>query len=105
MPLRDHFRPPLEGQRSWEELHGQWPVMIVMALTHKPRWARVSGPRRCARPQVSSARRGPLRLAGVRVLSGDGRPAVGRSGGVRRPAPRAPRETGDPVRLQQGETP
>ena len=32
MPLRDHFRPPLDDIASWEELHGQWPAMIVMAL-------------------------------------------------------------------------
>jgi hypothetical protein len=32
MALRDHFHPPLAKQRSWEELHGQWPAMIVMAL-------------------------------------------------------------------------
>src|SRR5260370_74442 len=29
-----------------------------------------------------------VNVAGVRVLSGDGRPSVGQSGGVRRPAPR-----------------
>jgi hypothetical protein len=45
MPLRDHFRPPLSKQRSWEELHGQWPAMIVVALarTLPPRY--VAGPR------------------------------------------------------------
>jgi hypothetical protein len=45
MPLRDHFRPPLDDVRSWEELHGQWPAMIVMALagTLPPRY--VAGPR------------------------------------------------------------
>ncbi len=32
MPLRDHFRPPLDNQASWEELHGQWPAMIVLDL-------------------------------------------------------------------------
>ncbi len=32
MPLRDHFRPPLEYQMPWEGLHGQWPAMIVLAL-------------------------------------------------------------------------
>ena len=45
MPLRDHFRPPLDNVRSWEELHGQWPAMIVMALARQlpPRY--VAGPR------------------------------------------------------------
>lgn len=44
MPLRDHFRPPLDNRRSWEEFHGQWPAMIVMALASKlpPRY--VAGP-------------------------------------------------------------
>lgn len=32
MPLRDHFHPPLDELASWEELHGQWPAMIVLAL-------------------------------------------------------------------------
>jgi hypothetical protein len=25
MPLRDHFRPPLDDVHSWDELHGGWP--------------------------------------------------------------------------------
>src|SRR5262245_62607459 len=32
MPLRDHFRPPLDDMHSWEELHGQWPAVIVQHL-------------------------------------------------------------------------
>ncbi len=32
MPLRDHFRPPLAEQRSWEELHGAWPGIISFRL-------------------------------------------------------------------------
>src|SRR5947209_19565744 len=32
MPLRDHFRPPLAGTASWEELHGGWPMVIVQQL-------------------------------------------------------------------------
>jgi hypothetical protein len=45
MPLRDHFHPPLSKKRSWEELHGQWPAMIVLALAPKlpPRY--IAGPR------------------------------------------------------------
>ncbi len=45
MPMRDHFRPPLDNIASWEELHGQWPAMIVMALNRQlpPRY--VAGPR------------------------------------------------------------
>ena len=32
MPLRDHFRPPVEKRHSWDELHGGWPAMIVQRL-------------------------------------------------------------------------
>jgi hypothetical protein len=32
MPLRDHFRPPLSEVRSWEEVHGGWPMVIVQQL-------------------------------------------------------------------------
>ncbi len=32
MPLRDHFRPPIEKRHSWDELHGGWPMMIVQQL-------------------------------------------------------------------------
>jgi hypothetical protein len=32
MPLRDHFHPPLDNRRSWDEVHGQWPAMIVQQL-------------------------------------------------------------------------
>jgi hypothetical protein len=45
MPLRDHFRPPLDDSRSWDELHGAWPTVIVMNLNPKlpPRY--VAAPR------------------------------------------------------------
>jgi len=32
MPLRDHFRPPLDDLTSWEGFHGQWPAVIVQHL-------------------------------------------------------------------------
>src|SRR6201993_4442191 len=32
MPLRDHFRPPVETKHSWDALHGGWPMMIVQQL-------------------------------------------------------------------------
>lgn len=32
MPLRDHFRSPLDDVHSWDELHGGWPMMIVRKL-------------------------------------------------------------------------
>jgi hypothetical protein len=35
MPLRDHFRPPLDNMRHWEGFHAQWPSEIVRALLDK----------------------------------------------------------------------
>lgn len=35
MPLRDHFRPPLDELTSWDMFHGQWPAMIVLALSDR----------------------------------------------------------------------
>ena len=35
MPLRDHFRPPLDNERHWEAMHATWPVMIVLGLRRK----------------------------------------------------------------------
>src|SRR5438105_11813044 len=35
MPLRDHFRPPLDDLRHWEGFHATWPVMIVAELRRK----------------------------------------------------------------------
>src|SRR5262245_28375075 len=32
MPLRDHFRPPVDLKHSWDELHGMWPAAIVRHL-------------------------------------------------------------------------
>ena len=32
MPLRDHFRAPIDDLHSWDGLHGMWPAMIVRQL-------------------------------------------------------------------------
>ncbi len=32
MPLRDHFRSPFVDVACWEEVHGQWPAVIVQQL-------------------------------------------------------------------------
>ncbi len=45
MPLRDHFRPPLDDLTSWEGFHGQWPAMIVQALARKLPRRYVAAPR------------------------------------------------------------
>jgi hypothetical protein len=33
MPLRDHYRSPVNDTHSWDEVHGQWPGEIVRHLT------------------------------------------------------------------------
>jgi Protein of unknown function (DUF4058) len=45
MPLRDHFRPPLDNLTAWEGFHGQWPAMIVQALVRKLPARYVAAPR------------------------------------------------------------
>jgi hypothetical protein len=45
MPLGDHFRPPLADTASWEELHGQWPAVIVQQLRTVLPPGYVAGPR------------------------------------------------------------
>jgi hypothetical protein len=52
MPLRDHFHPPLTNTASWEELHGQWPAIIVQQLRKKLPAGYVAGPRVHAGSQV-----------------------------------------------------
>ena len=32
MPLRDHFRSPVNDKHTWDEVHGLWPGMIVREL-------------------------------------------------------------------------
>ncbi len=45
MPLRDHFHPPLDNVHSWEELHGQWPAVIVHYLRKQLPAGYVAAPR------------------------------------------------------------
>ena len=52
MPLRDHFRPPLNDTASWEELHGQWPAVIVQQLRTILPPGYVAGPKVHAGAQV-----------------------------------------------------
>ena len=35
MPLRDHFRSPVNATHSWDEVHGQWPGEIVRDLLNR----------------------------------------------------------------------
>ncbi len=46
MPLRDHFRPPISSQTSWEGFHGGWPMTMVQQLS------RVLPPEFTAEPRV-----------------------------------------------------
>lgn len=45
MPLRDHFRPPVENDHSWDELHGMWPAVIVQQLSHELPEGYIAAPR------------------------------------------------------------
>ena len=45
MPLRDHFRPPLDDETQWEGFHGGWPMMIVAHLTRSLPRRYVAAPR------------------------------------------------------------
>jgi hypothetical protein len=45
MPLRDHFRPPLDNLASWDGFFGGWPAMIVLTLEPKLPIQYVAGPR------------------------------------------------------------
>ena len=45
MPLRDHFRPPVSRQVSWEEIHAMWPARIVQQLKKQLPPDFVSGPK------------------------------------------------------------
>jgi hypothetical protein len=46
MPLRDHFRPPVNDYASWEEVHAGWPMVMVQQL------ARILPARYVAAPRV-----------------------------------------------------
>ncbi|MBX9585587.1 MAG: DUF4058 family protein [Gemmataceae bacterium] len=45
MPLRDHFRSPVNDKHHWSELHGQWPGEIVRTLFDPLPPGFVAGPR------------------------------------------------------------
>ena len=57
MPLRDHFRPPLDDMRHWEGFHATWPVMIVALLRRK------LSRRYYAEPRVHSGRSAEIDVA------------------------------------------
>jgi hypothetical protein len=79
MPLRDHFRPPLESLLPREGFHATWPVMMVARL-------RRQFPRRyLVLPQVHSGSSAEIDVATFRDEAGKPGPADqgdGDSGGV-----------------------
>ncbi len=52
MPLRDHFRPPLDLITSWEGFYGGWPAVIVQYLRKQLPARYVAEPRLHSGPQV-----------------------------------------------------
>jgi hypothetical protein len=75
MPLRDHFRPPLDDLRHWEGFHATWPVMIVAGLRGKlPR-------RYFAEPRVHSGSSAEIDVSTFET-EGDGALAVDSGNGA-----------------------
>jgi hypothetical protein len=52
MPLRDHFRPPLDNLHSWEGFHGGWPMVIVQQLRKQLPAGYIAEPRTHSGSQV-----------------------------------------------------
>ncbi|MFO0811325.1 MAG: DUF4058 family protein [Gemmataceae bacterium] len=70
MPLRDHVRPPVSKQSSWEGFHGQWPANIVQQLRKQ------LPPGYVAEPRVHL---GTVMEIDVGTLESDGAPRLGAS--------------------------
>jgi hypothetical protein len=70
MPLRDHFRPPLDNLSYWEGFHATWPVMIVALLRRK------LPPRYLAMPRVHSGASAEIDVASFEK-EGEGALATG----------------------------
>ena len=66
MPLRDHFRPPLDDLTSWEGFHGGWPMVIVQQLGKKLPARYVAAPR----VHPSAAQNGALMNVCGNVVNG-----------------------------------
>ena len=58
MPLRDHFRPPLDNQTQWEGFHGGWPMMIVAQLARTLPRRYVAAPRVHSGASIGTQKRG-----------------------------------------------
>jgi hypothetical protein len=76
MPLRDHFRPPLDELRHWEGFHATWPVAIVAHLRGQlPRGY-------FAEPRVHSGSSAEIDVATFEKEGQTDLAAVGGNGGV-----------------------
>ncbi len=77
MPLRDHFRPPVEDKHSWDELHGMWTAVIVQHLFPMLPEGYVAAPRVQAElpdqdeyeVRVYDARHGRRLVAAIEIVS------------------------------------
>jgi hypothetical protein len=79
MPLRDHFRPPLDGLLPWEGFHATWPVMMVGRLR------RLLPQRYLVLPRVHSGSSAEIDVATFRdegAMSGATGHGNGNAGGV-----------------------
>ena len=76
MPLRDHFRRPLDSIASWEGFHGGWPMVIVQQLRKQLPAGYVAEPRVHSGSQeveyavrVFDAKRGRQLVAAIEIVS------------------------------------
>ncbi len=76
MPLRDHFRPPLDNLAAWEGFHGGWPMVIVQHL------GKVLPSRYVAAPRVHSGSQVEIDVATYDAESGAAPLPESNSGGV-----------------------
>ena len=74
MPLRDHFRAPLDDETQWEGFHGGWPMMIVAQL------ARTLPRRYVAAPRVHSGAVIEIDVATYEKDGPSGRPFIDSEG-------------------------
>jgi hypothetical protein len=72
MPLRDHFRQPLDHIASWEELHSGWPMVIVQQLRQELPEGYVAGPHVHSGSQIEPdiVASKPVMICGSRERSG-----------------------------------
>jgi hypothetical protein len=75
MPLRDHFRSPLDDTTCWEGFHGQWPAVIVQHLRHRLPAGYV------AEPRVHSGSQVEIDVAAFEKDESPSAPALGEGNG------------------------